>query len=943
MVDENDDLETRVLVQAPTARDAMATRDILAAVSIATVACPTVADICREAIRGAGVVMLTAEAVLADKEGQLQAMLRGQPAWSDLPMIVLTPPGAESPRLLQQLESVGLMTLMKRPVHVSAIVSMVRAALRDRKRQYVVRGHLLEEKRQAARLRAADARWRLVVDSVEDYAIFTLDLEGRVSTWNPGAERVFGWTEAEIRGREVDILFTQEDRAAGVPSREQAVAVETGRAEDERWHVRKDGVRFFASGVMTPLRDGHLMGYTKVCRDVTARRQAEQRERFLVNLTDRTRPVADAEAAMWAVVTALADHFGVTRCAYTEVDEGAGTITVHRDFHEGVPSLSGIHSLESFGPAVIRELRKGETVVVNDTTQDKRIQGAEAAYAALGCRAYLSVPLVKAGRLVATLNVMSALPRDWSVADAALVKETAERAWQSVEAARAQSRLAESERRFRTLFESMDQGFCVIEVSFFEGQPNDYRFVELNPAFERHSGLPQDLLGKSIRETVPGLEEFWFDTYGRVAVTGKPTRFVHYAAPLDRWFDVYAFRLEDPERNRLAVLFTDVSDRKRAEETLRDADRKKDDFIALLAHELRNPLAPVRNGLQVLRLSQDWAARDRAQAMMDRQLTHMVRLIDDLLDVSRISRNKMELRRSRILLADAVSSAVETARPMIEAAKHELRIDIPSEPILLDADLTRIAQVFANLLTNSAKYTERGGRIDLVARREGDNAVVSVFDTGIGIPAESLPLIFDMFSQVDRSIERSTGGLGIGLALVKGLVEMHGGTVTAVSAGQDRGSVFTVKLPAVPLHAASGGKLPGDPNAGSAVGPGRRILIVDDNQDSAESMGEMLRLFGHEVAVAHDGIEAVEQADAFRPQMILMDIGMPRLNGYDATRRIRAQPWGKDITILALTGWGQEGDRSKSKEAGCNGHLVKPVSLPDLQNALADFAQAEVW
>ena len=256
--------------------------------------------------------------------------------------------------------------------------------------------------------------------------------------------------------------------------------------------------------------------------------------------------------------------------------------------------------------------------------------------------------------------------------------------------------------------------------------------------------------------------------------------------------------------------------------------------------------------------------------------------------------------------------------------------------MFLDADLTRLAQVFSNLLTNSAKYTEQGGRIQLTARRDEDDVVVTVSDTGIGIPAESLPRIFDMFSQVDRSIERSTGGLGIGLALVKGLVEMHGGMVTAQSEGLGRGSEFSVRLPVVPLRSGLSAE-PAVGQNGAATGPGRRILVVDDNRDSAESMGEMLRLFGNEVAIAHDGIEAVERAETFGPQVILMDVGMPRLNGYEATRRIRQQGWGKDIAIVALTGWGQDGDRARSKEAGCNGHLVKPVSLSDLQNLLADL------
>jgi PAS domain S-box-containing protein len=368
---------------------------------------------------------------------------------------------------------------------------------------------------------------------------------------------------------------------------------------------------------------------------------------------------------------------------------------------------------------------------------------------------------------------------------------------------------------------------------------------------------------------------------------------------------------------------------------LRDQDRRKDEFLALLAHELRNPLAPIRNGLQVMRLSEDPGVRARSQDMMERQLGHMVRLIDDLLDISRISRNKMDLRRSRVQLAEVVRSAVETARPFIDAAGHRLEISLPAESVVLDADLTRLAQVFSNLLTNSAKYTERGGRIRVSAERHDGSVLVAVQDDGIGIPPAALPTLFDMFSQVDRSIERSRGGLGIGLALVKGLVEMHGGTVSAASDGPGRGSTFTVRLPMVDQ--------PGDRRAGSStvegrVGPGRRILVVDDNHDAAMTMADMLELLGDEVCTAQDGVEAVSAAETFRPEVILMDVGMPRMNGYDATRRIREQPWGKAITVVALTGWGQDSDRARSKAAGCDGHLVKPVSLTDLEALLEQLS-----
>ncbi|OWK34448.1 PAS domain-containing protein [Fimbriiglobus ruber] len=424
------------------------------------------------------------------------------------------------------------------------------------------------------------------------------------------------------------------------------------------------------------------------------------------------------------------------------------------------------------------------------------------------------------------------------------------------------------------------------------------------------------------------------------ARSGGVTRFEGVSATRTgklRWWHVVVTPIGPSEDRpeRILAVSRDITDRKQVEVALREADRRKDEFLALLAHELRNPLAPLRNGLQVMRLAADDAAGvARVRAMMDRQLGHMVRLIDDLLDISRINRNKLHLQLSRVSLADVVGAAVETARPAIDAAGHEFAISLPAEPLYLEADLTRLAQVFANLLTNSAKYTERGGRITLAAEVCGAQVVVSVRDTGIGIPAEALPTIFDMFSQVDRSIERTTGGLGIGLALVKGLVEMHGGTVTAESGGSGKGTVFTVHLPVAargPDPVSNGGNVETESSAGMVK---RRVLVVDDNRDSATSMALMLELMGNEVRTAHDGLEAVDRAGEFRPDVVLMDVGMPRLNGLDATRRIREQSWGQTMTVIALTGWGQETDRQRSAEAGCNGHLVKPVSVPDLEAML---------
>lgn len=390
----------------------------------------------------------------------------------------------------------------------------------------------------------------------------------------------------------------------------------------------------------------------------------------------------------------------------------------------------------------------------------------------------------------------------------------------------------------------------------------------------------------------------------------------------------------------------DITDRKALEGRLReqaerllDADRRKDDFLATLAHELRNPLAPLRNGLELMKMaSGDAGAIDQARRIMERQLAQMVRLIDDLLDVSRITSGKMHLRRELVDLATVVQSAVDSSRPLIEASGHRLIVSLPPEPVLLDADPTRLAQVFGNLLTNAAKYTDRGGRINLSIVRETSDVVVSIRDTGIGIASEHLPRLFERFSQVKSALERSQGGLGIGLSLVKGLVEMHGGTVDARSDGLGKGTEFIVRLPVQKELAAPSTPQRVDEQPGTQ--PRMRILVADDNRDAAESLAAMLRLGGHEVHAVHDGQEAVEAVGWFRPNLALLDIGMPKLNGYEVVRRIREQPWGKKMVLVAITGWGQEEDKRRAAEAGFDHHLTKPMNLGDLEKLLGSHTSA---
>jgi PAS domain S-box-containing protein len=366
---------------------------------------------------------------------------------------------------------------------------------------------------------------------------------------------------------------------------------------------------------------------------------------------------------------------------------------------------------------------------------------------------------------------------------------------------------------------------------------------------------------------------------------------------------------------------------------LREADRRKDEFLAMLAHELRNPLAPIRNAAQIIRLKGPPAPEMQwAREVIDRQVDQLNRLVDDLLDVSRITRGKIELRRARISLEDVINTAVEASRPLIEKWGHELVVDLPPDPIHLDADLARLAQAFLNLLNNAAKYTEQRGRISLTAGIENGQAVVRVADNGLGIPPEMLPRIFDMFTQVDRSRERSQDGLGIGLTLVRLIVGLHQGTVHAHSKGIGFGSEFVVRLPLAGAAASEDAAAPTQP-AATAL-PERRILVVDDNADAADTLTRLLRMSGSEVLAVHDGLSAVGAASVFRPDVVLMDIGLPRLNGYEAARRIR-QELGDDVLLIAVTGWGQGDDRRKSEEAGFDFHVTKPVSLDELRSLLA--------
>ncbi len=620
--------------------------------------------------------------------------------------------------------------------------------------------------------------------------------------------------------------------------------------------------------------------------------------------------------------------------------------------------------------------------------------------------------------------------------------------------------LEESERQYRTLIDSIDQGYCVVEMLFDErGAPVDFRYLEVNDAFAAQTGLV-DVVGRKARELTPQIDPYWLENYGRVARTGEPVRLERYSSPLGRWFDVYAFRLDHLSTSRIALLFRDVTARRRtddalreseerfrvlveamaqavweadpagnlqsysaswraltgqlsaqwrnegwldavhpddreatrrkwfdgiarrspfeleyrivaadgsvhwsndhaaplfgldgtvrkwvgmniditerrsAEEALRDADRRKDEFLAILAHELRNPLAPLRTGIEIMRMGRIDAERgERVRAMMGRQVDHMVALVDDLMDVSRISSGRIVLERRPVELAAVIRSALEASDPTIRHKHHEVSLTLPAEAVWVDGDPHRLTQAIGNLLTNAAKYTEPNGHIFVTLARGTGEAIVCVKDTGMGIPPAMLSKVFDLFTQVDSAIDRRQGGLGIGLTIVRQLVELHGGRVEAHSEGPGRGSEFVVHLP---LSATPQDELDAPRLSDAGVRP-RRILVVDDNADAAQAMATMLGLLGHEVDVAFDGEQALSRAGRIRPEVILMDLGMPNMNGYVAARRIRQSEWGREVLLIAVTGWGQQADREASEQAGFDHHLVKPVELETVQSLVAQL------
>jgi PAS domain S-box-containing protein len=784
-----------------------------------------------------------------------------------------------------------------------------------------------------------------IVASSDD-AIISKTLNGRITSWNKGAERLFGYTAHEAIGQSIQLIVPMDAHPEEIQILDR---IRHGERVDhlDTVRVRKDGRRVDVAVTVSPVHDrhGHVIGASTTARDITTRRawelnlmRSEEAQRLLVGIHDATRGLQDPAAVLREIVTRVGTHFGVIRCAYGEVSPEQDELTITRGYTRGVPTVAGRYPIDVFGPLLAGELRSGRTAVITDVRQDPLTDTptAHETYARMQIASLVCVPLLRDARLAAILVMGDDQPRAWTVDEARLLEQVAERTLYAVESARANAALRESRDALSMALAAGRMGVWTRDLTSGRiwWSPELARLLgttETPPSREAvYSLLHRDDLPGVLREVENAVSErrdFHVEF-----------RFTHGVTGDMRWLEASgrAMYAADGTPQTLFGVGVDTTEHKRALDALKDADRRKDEFLATLAHELRNPLAPISSGLHILRTSgNNPQMAQTARGIMERQVQQMVRLVDDLLDVARITTGKVELRCEVIDLADPIRDAVETSRPLIDSHGQTLSVSLPSGAVYVNADRTRLAQVFANLLNNSAKFSDRGRPIAIALAAEDGDAVVRVRDEGAGITAAFLPKIFDMFGQADLGSGRIKGaGLGIGLSLVKRIAEMHGGSVQAFSAGPGRGSEFIVRLPAVQARSAPGRLV----NADAASPAKRRILVVDDNMDAAESLSALLKINGHETRMAHDGLQAVEQAATFKPDVVFLDIGMPELDGHETARRIRQQPWGKDMVLVALTGWGQTEDRRRTKEAGFDHHLVKPADPTVVAKLLSSLA-----
>jgi PAS domain S-box-containing protein len=740
-------------------------------------------------------------------------------------------------------------------------------------------------------------RLRTTLASIGD-AVIATDREGRITTMNPVAESLTGWTQSEALGRPLDSVFRIVDERTHQPVENPVGKVlAVGRIVGLGNHtvlIARDGIERPIDDSAAPIRgrQGAVAGCVLIFRDVTERRRANRQARFLASIVE-----ASDDAIIGKDLNGVITSWN--RAAERLFGYSAGEAIGKPIAILAPPDRTGEM------PALLERVQRGERIDHFDTVRRARD-----------------------GRLVPVSLTVSPIRNDEGVIVGAskTLRDVSDRK-------RAEEALNREKARLQATLTGIGDAVIATDA--------DSRITLMNPVASNLTGWNDEAIGRRLEEVFRIVDE----ATGRQVespvarslregtIVGLANHTILIARDgTRRPIDDSAAPIRDESGTIVGVVmvFRDISNRKQAEESLKEADRRKDEFLATLAHELRNPLAPIRNAVQALMMKDSDDSDLRwCREVIDRQVRYMARLMDDLLDVSRITHGKLELRKERIDLASIVQGAVETSRPLIEERGQRLTVELPAEPVWLEADPVRLAQVFANLLNNAAKYSDHGRDIRLTCELRRAEVLVSVKDQGIGIAPDMLRKVFDMFSQSSSVMDRAQGGLGIGLSLVHGLVGLHGGGIEARSAGPGQGSEFVVRLPLAGPDVTA--RIETSTTKVEEAGMGRhRVLIVDDVKDSADSLAMVLKLMGQDARTAYDGEEAVVAAEKFKPDVVLLDLGMPGMNGYDACRTIRLQPWSKGMLLIAVTGWGQDGDRQRTREAGFDLHFVKPVNPVEL-------------